>query len=84
MTEESPYTPPERYSTGEKYLTAPDPEETGWPKGVPYIIGNEACERFSYYGMRAILQIHMTALFAAQIIGEKTAEALNVAELHAQ
>lgn len=76
--------PEVRYSTGEKYLTAPDPEQTNWPAGVPYIIGNEACERFSYYGMRAILQIHMTALFAGQIIGEKTAEALNVAELHAQ
>ena len=25
------------------------------PKGIPYIIGNEAAERFSFYGMRAIL-----------------------------
>ena len=25
------------------------------PKQVPYIIGNEACERFSFYGMRNIL-----------------------------
>lgn len=64
-----------------KYLTAPDPTETGWPKGVPYIIGNEACERFSYYGMRAILQVHMTMLFAAAIVGEATRES---AELHAQ
>ncbi|WP_374086526.1 POT family MFS transporter [Methylomicrobium lacus] len=30
------------------------------PKGIPYIIGNEAAERFSYYGMRAILVIFMT------------------------
>ena len=67
-----------------KYLTAPDPNETGWPKGVPYIIGNEACERFSYYGMRAILQVHMTTLFAATIVGEATKEQLNSAELHAQ
>lgn len=72
----------ESQATG--YLTAPDPNETGWPKGVPYIIGNEACERFSYYGMRAILQIHMTALFAAQIVGEKTEQALLGTELHAQ
>ena len=35
-----------------KYLTAPDPNETGWPKGVKYIIGNEGCERFSFYGMK--------------------------------
>ena len=93
MSNESPSPAPDtdddgsaevRYATGEKYLTAPDPAETGWPKGVPYIIGNEACERFSYYGMRAILQIHMTALFAAQIVGEKTAAALEGAELQAQ
>jgi POT family proton-dependent oligopeptide transporter len=25
------------------------------PRQVPYIIGNEACERFSFYGMRNIL-----------------------------
>jgi POT family proton-dependent oligopeptide transporter len=30
------------------------------PKGIPYIIGNEAAERFSYYGMRSILVIFMT------------------------
>jgi POT family proton-dependent oligopeptide transporter len=30
--------------------------ETGrLPRQVPYIIGNEACERFSFYGMRNIL-----------------------------
>ena len=67
-----------------KYLTAPDPHETGWPKGIPYIVGNEACERFSYYGMKAILQVHMTMLFAAQVVGEATAEQMEGAELHAQ
>jgi proton-dependent oligopeptide transporter, POT family len=30
------------------------------PKGVYYIIGNEAAERFSFYGMKAILMIFMT------------------------
>ena len=25
------------------------------PRQVPYIMGNEACERFSFYGMRNIL-----------------------------
>jgi len=33
---------------------------------VPYIVGNEACERFSFYGMKAILQVHLTTLFAVQ------------------
>lgn len=30
------------------------------PRGIPYIIGNEAAERFSYYGMKAILMAFMT------------------------
>ena len=29
------------------------------PRGVPYIIGNEAAERFSFYGMKSILTIFM-------------------------
>ena len=33
---------------------------TNLPPGVGYIIGNEAAERFSYYGMRAILVVYMT------------------------
>ena len=37
------------------------PEETDrMPSGIPYIIGNEAAERFSYYGMRCILVVFMT------------------------
>jgi len=42
-----------------RYLTAPL-NEASLPKGIPYIIGNEAAERFSFYGMRAILVIFMT------------------------
>lgn len=30
------------------------------PPGLPYIVGNEAAERFSYYGMKAILVVFMT------------------------
>ncbi len=30
------------------------------PGGIPYIIGNEFAERFSYYGMKAILVVFMT------------------------
>jgi POT family proton-dependent oligopeptide transporter len=30
------------------------------PGGIPYIIANEAAERFSFYGMRAILVVFMT------------------------
>lgn len=42
-----------------KYMTAPLPS-TKMPAGVPYIVGNEMAERFSYYGMRAILVVFMT------------------------
>ena len=40
------------------YLTSP-PNLTGLPPGVPYIIGNEAAERFNYYGMKSILTVFM-------------------------
>ena len=41
------------------YLTRP-PEQAGLPAGIPWIIGNEAAERFSFYGMRTILVVFMT------------------------
>lgn len=43
----------------QKYETTP-PLTDRMPGGIPYIVGNEAVERFSYYGMRAILVIFMT------------------------
>jgi len=42
-----------------KYLTSPVPS-TEMPRGIPYIIGNEAAERFSYYGMSGILFAFLT------------------------
>jgi proton-dependent oligopeptide transporter, POT family len=42
-----------------EYLTAPLKTDK-MPPGVPYIVGNEAAERFSYYGMNAILVPFMT------------------------
>ena len=41
------------------YRTAPA-ETTGMPGGIPFIIGNEAAERFSFYGMKTILAVFMT------------------------
>ena len=35
--------------------------KTGYPGGVLFIVGNEFCERFSYYGMRAILVLYLTS-----------------------
>ncbi len=42
-----------------KYLTAPQ-KLTTMPPGIPYIVGNEAAERFNFYGMRAVLFVFMT------------------------
>lgn len=42
-----------------QYRTEPDATDK-LPPGIPYIIGNEAAERFSFYGMRTILVIFMT------------------------
>ena len=42
-----------------KYKTAPV-ASSSIPSGIPFIIANEAAERFSYYGMRAILVVFMT------------------------
>lgn len=42
-----------------KPATTPFDIET-MPPGIPYIVGNEAAERFSFYGMKAILTVFMT------------------------
>jgi POT family proton-dependent oligopeptide transporter len=43
----------------EKFRTSPQLIST-MPPGIPYIIGNEAAERFSYYGMSGILFAFLT------------------------
>lgn len=54
-----------------QHRTAPDHNETGWPKGIPYIIGNEGCERFSFYGMKAILFVYISYLLGQTgVVGE--------------
>ena len=41
------------------------------PRQIPYIIGNEACERFSFYGMRNILvQFLITSLLLQELTAE--------------
>ena len=42
-----------------KYLSSPV-KSKNMPKGIPYIIGNELAERFSFYGMKCILVVFMT------------------------
>ena len=58
LTEAAPVSP---------YRTAPSQTETGMPPGVPYIIGNEAAERFSFYGMRSILIVFMTQFLVTRL-----------------
>jgi POT family proton-dependent oligopeptide transporter len=46
-------------------MEAQPPESTApvsnrMPPGIPFIIGNEAAERFCFYGMRTILTVYMT------------------------
>ena len=41
------------------YRTTPT-KTARMPAGIPYIVGNEAAERFSFYGMKAILAVFMT------------------------
>jgi POT family proton-dependent oligopeptide transporter len=40
-----------------------EPKKGTYPKSIPYIIGNEAAERFSFYGMKAILPTFLVAQF---------------------
>ncbi len=42
-----------------KFITTPL-KTAKMPPGIPFIIGNEAAERFSFYGLRAILVVYMT------------------------
>ena len=41
------------------FRTEPDKTDK-LPGGIPHIIGNEAAERFSFYGMKAILAVFLT------------------------
>src|SRR5271168_1748443 len=39
--------------------TARKPQDGCYPSQIKYIIGNEVCERFSYYGMLGILELYL-------------------------
>jgi len=62
-----------------KYRASPE-KTSGLPSGISYIIGNEAAERFSFYGMRSVLLAYMTIYLVqpngdSQVFTEKEAEA---------
>ncbi len=58
---------------------APPPRDDRFPSGIPYIVGNEAAERFSYYGMRQILYIYLVGLFTG-FVAEQAVPAAELAE----
>src|SRR5690349_18676238 len=48
----------------ERQAPAKEPERSDrFPAGIPFIVGNEGAERFSFYGMRAILYTYLAALY---------------------
>ncbi len=62
-----------------EYLTAPVPSKK-MPSGIPYILTNEASERFAFYGMTSILVIFMTTYLQGRdgslaVMGEERAKA---------
>ncbi len=40
-------------------MSSPSPGKVPIPRQIPFIIGNEGCERFSFYGMRNILTVFL-------------------------
>ena len=64
------------------YRTSPDQETTAWPPGIPYIVGNEVCERFSFYGMKALFFVHLTSLYVLAGVVKGTAEDLATSTTH--
>ena len=64
-----------------QYRTQPE-ETSGMPTGIPHIIGNEAAERFSFYGMKAILAVFFTQyLFLMDGVGGAPMSEAKSAEL---
>ncbi len=47
----------------EKTIAAAAAIKPRYPRSIPFIIGNEAAERFSFYGMRSILATFLVAQF---------------------
>ena len=52
-------TPSSQYDT--RNVHRPDPSRS-WPRQVYNILGNEAAERFSYYGMKGLLAAYITSM----------------------
>ena len=53
-----------------------------FPPGIPYIVGNEGAERFSFYGMQQLLYVYLCGLFVGFAVNVPEAQA-KLAEIHA-
>jgi proton-dependent oligopeptide transporter, POT family len=68
----------------EPAVEPPPTKSDRFPPGIPFIVGNEGAERFSFYGMRAILYVYMTSLFVGFVPeAQVAAGALAEAKTHA-
>lgn len=57
------------------------PAASRWPRQIKYIVGNEACERFSYYGMRSILAGYITGAVLQGGLGKSPDDATEIIHL---
>ena len=51
-------------------------EAQRFPAGIPFIVGNEGAERFSFYGMRAILKTYLVVLYLHNVLPAVAGETL--------
>ena len=56
-------------------------ETSRWPRQIKYIVGNEACERFSYYGMTGILAGYISGQLGAGGLGKSDDYTTTVTQL---
>lgn len=54
------------------------PAADRWPPQIKFIVGNEACERFSFYGMKSILAGYIAGEVARGGLGQNVDTATNI------
>jgi POT family proton-dependent oligopeptide transporter len=59
----------------------PNPSANRWPPQIKYIVGNEACERFSYYGMKSILAGYISGQVVKGGLGQSDDTATSIIHL---
>lgn len=62
-------------------MSAPNSDSNRFPSQVKFIVGNEACERFSYYGMRSILAGYITGKVLEGGLGQTTDKSTEIIHL---